>query len=94
MTPGPTARPAGGRQPVAEHAIAGYIILSDFHQSEVVPLNDPHPDSRTPAVYPRAATIAQFEHNLAAVRARMATACRISGRDRGAVRLLAVSKGR
>jgi len=55
-------------------------------------LNDPHPGSQASAAYPRAATIADFEHNLAAVRARIATACRISERDPGDVRLLAVSK--
>ena len=55
-------------------------------------MSDPNPDSRTPAAYPGAATIADFEHNLAAVRERIAAACRISGRDPGDVRLLPVSK--
>jgi len=55
-------------------------------------LNDPLPGARTSAAYPRAATIADFEHNLAAVRARIAAACRASGRDPADVRVLPVSK--
>jgi pyridoxal phosphate enzyme (YggS family) len=54
-------------------------------------LNDPRPGPRA-AAYPHAATIADFEHNFAAVRERIAAACRISGRDPAGVRLLAVSK--
>ena len=42
--------------------------------------------------YPRATTIADFEHNLAAVRSHIAAACQRSGRDAGEVRLLVVSK--
>ncbi|MEO8653467.1 MAG: YggS family pyridoxal phosphate-dependent enzyme [Ramlibacter sp.] len=55
-------------------------------------MNDPHPDSWPSAAYPRAVTVADFAHNLAAVRERIAAACRISGRDPADVRLLAVSK--
>lgn len=55
-------------------------------------MNDPNPGSRVLAAYPRADTIAEFEHNLAAVRERIAAACRIRQRDPGDVRLLAVSK--
>ncbi len=55
-------------------------------------MNDPLPGPRAAAAYPRAVTIADFEHNLAAVRERIAGACRISGREAGDVRLLAVSK--
>ena len=43
-------------------------------------------------LYPRAATVADFEHNLAAVRGRIAAACRAVGRDPAEVRLLPVSK--
>lgn len=42
--------------------------------------------------YPTAATVADFEHNLAAVRARIAAAATRSGRDAADVRLLPVSK--
>lgn len=55
-------------------------------------MNDPHPDSPASAAYPHAATVADFEHNLAAVRSRIAAACRASGRDPADVRLLPVSK--
>ena len=55
-------------------------------------MSDSSFDSRTPAAYPHAGTIADFEHNLAAVRDRIAVACRISGRDPTSVRLLPVSK--
>jgi pyridoxal phosphate enzyme (YggS family) len=55
-------------------------------------LNDPLSGPRAAAAYPHAGTIADFEHNLAAVRERIAAACRNSGRDPAGVRLLAVSK--
>ncbi|QEL64532.1 PLP dependent protein [Oryzomicrobium terrae] len=42
--------------------------------------------------YPRADSVADFKHNLAAVRERIAAACRRAGRDPGEVRLLPVSK--
>lgn len=42
--------------------------------------------------YPRAASVADFEHNLAAVRDRIAAACHAVGRDPAEVRLLPVSK--
>ena len=42
--------------------------------------------------YPQAATVDDFRHNLAAVRARMAAACHRVGRDPAGVRLLPVSK--
>jgi len=42
--------------------------------------------------YPEATTVVDFRHNLAAVRARIATACRRVGRDPASVRLLPVSK--
>ncbi|AKC78189.1 hypothetical protein XB05_05135 [Xanthomonas arboricola] len=42
--------------------------------------------------YPEAATVEDFRRNLAAVRARMATACHRVGRDPATVRLLPVSK--
>ena len=42
--------------------------------------------------YPEATTVKDFRHNLAAVRTRIATACRRVGRDPTAVRLLPVSK--
>ena len=42
--------------------------------------------------YPQATTVAQFEHNLAAVHAQIATACARAGRSADAVRLLPVSK--
>ena len=42
--------------------------------------------------YPQAATVDDFLHNLAAVRARMNVACLRVGRDPGGVRLLPVSK--
>ena len=42
--------------------------------------------------YPQAATVDDFRHNLAAVRARMDVACHRAGRDPGGVRLLPVSK--
>ncbi|MBS0591160.1 MAG: YggS family pyridoxal phosphate-dependent enzyme [Proteobacteria bacterium] len=42
--------------------------------------------------YPQASSVADFEHNLVAVRARIATACRRVGRDPSEVRLLPVSK--
>ncbi len=42
--------------------------------------------------YPRADSVADFQRNLAAVRERIAAACRRAGRDPGEVRLLPVSK--
>jgi len=42
--------------------------------------------------YPQALTLADFQHNLAAVQARMAAACQRAGRDAASVRLLPVSK--
>lgn len=42
--------------------------------------------------YPEATTVEDFRHNLAAVRTRIATACRRVGRDPSEVRLLPVSK--
>ncbi len=42
--------------------------------------------------YPQAATVEDLEHNLAAVRARIAAACQRVGRDPATVRLLPVSK--
>lgn len=42
--------------------------------------------------YPRATTLADFQHNLAAVRSHIAAACQRSGRDPTGVRLLPVSK--
>lgn len=42
--------------------------------------------------YPEATTVKDFRHNLAAVRTRIATACRRAGRDPAEVRLLPVSK--
>ncbi|MBV7457241.1 YggS family pyridoxal phosphate-dependent enzyme [Acidovorax sp. sif1233] len=42
--------------------------------------------------YPQAASVDDFRHNLAAVRARMDAACRRAGRDPAGVRLLPVSK--
>ncbi len=54
-----------------------------------VPSNAP---SGSASAYPRATTTADFEHNLAAVHARIAAACQRSGRDPDDVRLLPVSK--
>lgn len=45
-----------------------------------------------PTRYPQADTVEEFTANLAAVRERIAAACERSGRDRGEVRLLPVSK--
>ncbi|MBN8728262.1 MAG: YggS family pyridoxal phosphate-dependent enzyme [Xanthomonadales bacterium] len=42
--------------------------------------------------YPRAESVDDFRHNLAAVRARIAAACGRAGRDAAGVRLLPVSK--
>src|SRR3989344_2965236 len=42
--------------------------------------------------YPQAASVEDFRHNLAAVRARMDAACHRAGRDPAGVRLLPVSK--
>lgn len=42
--------------------------------------------------YPQAATVEDFRRNLAAVQARIDTACRRAGRDPASVRLLPVSK--
>ena len=42
--------------------------------------------------YPEAATVEDFQRNLAAVQARIAAACRRAGRDPSEVRLLPVSK--
>lgn len=55
-------------------------------------MSDPSSDASASTPYPRAATVADFEHNLAAVRGRIAAACRAVGRDPSAVRLLPVSK--
>lgn len=55
-------------------------------------MSDPDPHPGTPVAYARAATIANFEHNLAAVCARITAACQISGRNAEHVRLLPVSK--
>ncbi len=60
-------------------------------------MNDSQPSSSSArpsasVAYPEAATVADFEHNLAAVRSRIAAACERSGRDADAVRLLPVSK--
>ena len=43
-------------------------------------------------LYPQAATILDFRHNLATVQARIAAACQRAGRDPASVRLLPVSK--
>lgn len=43
-------------------------------------------------LYPQAATVADFQRNLAAVQARIAAACQRAGRDAASVRLLPVSK--
>jgi len=50
------------------------------------------PPETAAARYPRADSVDDFRHNLAAVRARIAAACARSGRDPGEVRLLPVSK--
>ncbi len=50
------------------------------------PLHEKH------GLYPQAATIEDFQYNLAAVHARIAAACQRVGRDAGSVRLLPVSK--
>ncbi|MEB2401154.1 MAG: YggS family pyridoxal phosphate-dependent enzyme [Alcaligenaceae bacterium] len=42
--------------------------------------------------YPQAATVEDFRHNIAAMQARIAAACRRVGRDPAGVRLLPVSK--
>jgi hypothetical protein len=42
--------------------------------------------------YPQVLTLADFQHNLAVVQARMAAACQRAGRDAASVRLLPVSK--
>jgi len=42
--------------------------------------------------YPQALTLADFQHNLAAVQTRMAAACQRAGRNVASVRLLPVSK--
>lgn len=42
--------------------------------------------------YPQASTVEHFRHNLAAVQARIHTACERAGRDPASVRLLPVSK--
>ncbi|WP_418646954.1 YggS family pyridoxal phosphate-dependent enzyme [Thauera butanivorans] len=44
--------------------------------------------------YPQAATVEDLRHNVAAVQARIAAACRRAGRDPAGVRLLPVSKTR
>ncbi len=54
------------------------------------PLPLPLPPSA--ATYPPASTLEDFQHNVAAVNARIAAACERSGRDAKAVRLLPVSK--
>lgn len=43
-------------------------------------------------LYPKAASVADFQRNLATVHARMAAACQRAGRDAAGVRLLPVSK--
>ncbi|WP_370682186.1 YggS family pyridoxal phosphate-dependent enzyme [Comamonas sp. GB3 AK4-5] len=43
-------------------------------------------------LYPQAVTVSDFQHNLAAVQARIAAACQRAGRDAASVRLLPVSK--
>lgn len=48
--------------------------------------------SPAPPRYPRAASVEDFRHNLAAVRARIEAACARAGRDPASVRLLPVSK--
>lgn len=48
--------------------------------------HDPH------SHYPKATSVEDFAHNLAAVRARIASACLRAGRDAASVRLLPVSK--
>ncbi len=48
--------------------------------------------SSVPPRYPRAASVEDFRHNLAAVRARIEAACARAGRDPASVRLLPVSK--
>lgn len=45
-----------------------------------------------PGRYPQVLTLADFQHNLAVVQARMAAACQRAGRDAASVRLLPVSK--
>ena len=55
-------------------------------------MSDRPPAQLTSATYPRAASVADFEHNLTVVRARIVAACRISGREPDDVRLLPVSK--
>lgn len=57
-----------------------------------MPSNDPTPEPGPAARYPHATSVADFEHNLAAVRNRIAAACRSAGRDPADVRLLPVSK--
>lgn len=58
--------------------------------------NDPSLDTQTRhdlhGRYPRAATVEDFQRNLAAVRTRMTDACARVGRDPAGVRLLPVSK--
>lgn len=92
MSKTPVPPLARARRAALTRARPVWITLSVFRQSQLVSLSDPHSDSPTSAAYPRAATIADFEHNLFAVRERIAAACRISGRDPGEVRLLPVSK--
>jgi hypothetical protein len=45
-----------------------------------------------PGRYPQALTLADFQHNLAVVQARIAAACQRTGREVSSVRLLPVSK--
>jgi pyridoxal phosphate enzyme (YggS family) len=73
-------------------SIPGCITLPELHQNEFVSMSDPSSDASASTPYPRAATVADFEHNLAAVRGRIAAACRAAGRDPSEVRLLPVSK--
>ncbi|MCK9538847.1 YggS family pyridoxal phosphate-dependent enzyme [Dokdonella sp.] len=50
------------------------------------------PGEPAAGIYPRAETVDDFRHNLAALRARIAAACVRVGRDPAGVRLLPVSK--
>lgn len=82
------------RREAKRFALGGAVHYpSTVEPEEAAPLNDPSSPSATAGQpYPAAATVADFEHNLAAVRARIAAACRAAGRDPAGVRLLPVSK--
>lgn len=60
--------------------------------------DDSLPSGETPLLHdlhnrwPQAESIEDFQHNLAAVHARIAAACQRAGRDPGSVRLLPISK--